>query len=511
MPQYFQNDLPLVPVDKDALQNTLNELTEAIQRGFTLINANSPPPDIGNNQAFGSIYTGDLGVAIMAIRIIHQVQYLSTDRASPETLTSEAQKIANIRVNPHAPLLEPRDLERPSPLGSKSLGAIIVRILAALAKLPSHLGTGSHQLDMRDIASLCDVASFACEQTFVLGNDEVLYGRAGLLQAILKIRAMPLDQETISKFLPLFEKIPNIVNAIIQAGKIGATDFINRYGEEEAMPLMWPWHDKYYIGAIHGSCGILSVLLSCTPEELGRDQLEDHHPIIAETINALCELCIENKGHLPSSLPQHPSPRSPLVQICHGTPGLLILLSHARSDAFFASNYWDPIWDQAISRGTNIVWKQGLLFKGGGLCHGMAGNAWPFLILHDAFAYGPQGTAKERLLFEERLSLFDLPRHQPDAKRLLSQAITLLLHARKSRPFNTHTYEEGRRYRMPDAPYSLFEGLAGTICAWAEACVTISAFLRKMEHDESPVENAHASEQAIVQARSHELGFPSLT
>lgn len=28
-------------------------------------------------------------------------------------------------------------------------------------------------------------------------------------------------------------------------------------------------------------------------------------------------------------------------------------------------------------------------------------------------------------------------------------------------------------YRTPDHPYSLFEGLSGTICAWLDACVLI--------------------------------------
>lgn len=61
MPQYFKNDLCLVPIDKESLQNTLTELREAIVRAFALLKANSPAPDINDTKAFGSLYTGDNG------------------------------------------------------------------------------------------------------------------------------------------------------------------------------------------------------------------------------------------------------------------------------------------------------------------------------------------------------------------------------------------------------------------------------------------------------------------
>ena len=101
MPQYFKNDLCLVPIDKASLQNTLTELREAIVRAFALLKANSPTPDINDTKAFGSLYTGDngthkprwptsylsnwlnlsgcqtIGIAVMATRIAIQAKYLS--------------------------------------------------------------------------------------------------------------------------------------------------------------------------------------------------------------------------------------------------------------------------------------------------------------------------------------------------------------------------------------------------------------------------------------------------
>ena len=62
---------------------------------------------------------------------------------------------------------------------------------------------------------------------------------------------------------------------------------------------------------------------------------------------------------------------------------------------------------------------------------------------------------------------------------------------------------------MPDTPYSLFEGLAGTVTAWAEACVVVLARLREMELRER---NASITDDTeFLDLRSHELGFPGFS
>lgn len=90
----------------------------------------------------------------------------------------------------------------------------------------------------------------------------------------------------------------------------------------------------------------------------------------------------------------------------------------------------------------------------------------------------------------------------------LSRGLTFLLQARETQPFNRHHIGNGGHYRMPDTPYSLFEGLAGTITAWAEACVVLSARLREMEVVEK---NATITDKAFRELRSHELGFPGFS
>jgi hypothetical protein len=51
---------------------------------------------------------------------------------------------------------------------------------------------------------------------------------------------------------------------------------------------------------------------------------------------------------------------------------------------------------QAAEGAANLVWEQGLLKKGVGLCHGIAGNAYLFLALHRV-------TCKEKYLYRARV------------------------------------------------------------------------------------------------------------
>lgn len=93
------------------------------------------------------------------------------------------------------------------------------------------------------------------------GATEVLYGRAGLLWAILNLRQLlsNLDAETTKmprlrslSTLISSQVVRELVDGLISAGKKGKVKFEEQYGED-GMPLMWEWHDKFYLGAIHGT------------------------------------------------------------------------------------------------------------------------------------------------------------------------------------------------------------------------------------------------------------------
>lgn len=68
------------------------------------------------------------------------------------------------------------------------------------------------------------------------------------------------------------------------------------------------------------------------------------------------------------------APRKPLVQDCHGSPGIICRLAATRSA---------PL--QALLREAGeLVWQAGPLVKRPGLCHGTDGNGFAFLKLHTA-------------------------------------------------------------------------------------------------------------------------------
>jgi lantibiotic modifying enzyme len=57
------------------------------------------------------------------------------------------------------------------------------------------------------------------------------------------------------------------------------------------------------------------------------------------------------------------------VQWCHGAPGIVATL-------------WDVAPEDLLVAGGELTWEAGPLVKGGGLCHGTAGNGYAFLKLH---------------------------------------------------------------------------------------------------------------------------------
>lgn len=199
------------------------------------------------------------------------------------------------------------------------------------------------------------------------------------------------------------------------------------------------------------------ILLQCPA-----DEIKDHISLIADTVTEICKIVITNNGQLPLSIPTYPSHNdreSPLVQICHGAPGHLLLMSILQDRRSPCYAFWQPSWTESSRLATRVIWQQGLLSKGGSLCHGIAGNAWPWLV------YG------RNILISNGSTV--------ESDEMLSLALAFLLEARFTRPFTN-----SEKYRLPDVPLSMFEGLAGTICAWSEACIVIKMRLQEMNTNE---------------------------
>ncbi|PWY76249.1 lanthionine synthetase C family protein [Aspergillus heteromorphus CBS 117.55] len=511
LPQFYQNNLSPVSITKESLEKTLKELQIAVNHGAGLLQEGCrPQKDWGKTYNTG-LYVGFPGIALAFLRLDHQVKTLSN---SDVGLPLDFRNLANERILSHGPDV-PLLPERVSPFGSHSvLVGPFMRLLAA-----AQSGGSISEVDIECLRNVVQVAltnsHLLPHGDRMMGTDEVLNGRAGLLWAVLSVRAHEYDEQARELLAPIFDYVPKLIDAIITGGLEGRKDYTKKHGEKNALPLMWHWDDdRYYIGAVHGACGIIASLLACDPGELNDSASRNYLPLIAETITDLCKICIAHNGHLPTSIPDRgPSSRrsSPLVQICHGSPGMLALMACARRNSPLTSDYWQPEWDLAIRLASERVWEEGLLSKGGGVCHGITGNAWPLLLLHDSFQYDDKEMQVAKRNYMERTQTTD-PRsieHGLTGDFFLSKALSFMLQARETPPY----YNSANIYRLPDHPFSLAEGLAGTLCAWADTCVAIQMRLQSMSlHEARPNCSSSSSmaEPAFQGPGTLHLGIPTL-
>ncbi|KAF9892734.1 hypothetical protein FE257_001136 [Aspergillus nanangensis] len=503
-PQYYQNTLEPVPIDKIHLESALNQLQVAVHRGADLVQHGVPPP---TEWDIAGVYYGITGVALAFLRLAHQATAL-TDENTP--LSMGFHQLAKDRILPHGPDLPVR-ADRLSPSGSPTpLAGVVPRILEA--------GAVGGTISSDDVKVLRETVNLALQNAHLvphgehmMGADEPLYGRAGLLLTLVNIRAHSFDQEAQAWLDPIFDSIPLLVDAIITSGREGHRHYIQRHDAKDAPPLMWSWMEGYYgLGAVHGMCGILAALLACRPEEVNDSPARNYLPWIAGTISALCKICVDNNGHLPMSIPSRPASsnrESPLVQMCHGSPGILLLMADVMRNKYLIADYWEPRWEDAIRLSSDRIWEQGLLSKGGGLCHGITGNAWPLLYAHDALEYEAEAiqSAKSKYMKRSQTNGGEITGLTSDI--LLSRGLALMLHARETPPYRASPKSTSNIYRMPDRPFGLTEGLSGTICAWAETCIVIQSRLRKMELDDK---RPFQDDAAFQKLQHLMLGFPSV-
>jgi len=141
---------------------------------------------------------------------------------------------------------------------------------------------------------------------------------------------------------------------------------------------VWIWkQDLYgkisqYMGAGHGFAGNVFPVLR------GARWLDDSvvAAFEARTIETL-EVCAKREPGLMHWDPQFDPvsmgyPPRPMLQDCHGAPGIICRLAGTRSAPLRAM----------LIEGGELVWQAGPLVKRPGLCHGTDGNGFAFLKLH---------------------------------------------------------------------------------------------------------------------------------
>ncbi|XP_061442582.1 lanC-like protein 2 [Rhineura floridana] len=232
--------------------------------------------------------------------------------------------------------------------------------------------------------------------------DELLYGRAGYLYALLYLNT-EIGPETVPQSV-----IKEVVDSIIESGR----NFSREERKTERCPLLYQWHRKQYVGAAHGVSGIYYVLLQ-PAANVDQESLTE---LVKPSIDYVRHKKFRS-GNYPSSLSNE---TDRLVHWCHGAPGVIHMLMQAYQ-VFKEDKYLKDAMECS-----DVIWHRGLLRKGYGICHGTAGNGYSFLSLY----------------------------HLTQDKKYLYRACK----------FAEWCLEYGAHgCRIPDRPYSLFEGMAGAI------------------------------------------------
>ena len=351
----------------------------------------------------GTLYTGSLGLAYLSFEMAHfmpkEKAYCLQDAKTSVELFLETERSERQRVT----LLEG------TWVGAKCL-------LAAICYNLNDDDNDNKKQANYYAMEVIEKLGHACSQ---LDEDEcdVLYGRAGALQAIWFLRRQ-LEDPSLGESLAVRLSKEILKEGILQAKKA------HSYTK---LPLIWQWHDKPYLGAAHGVVGILHTLLQLREEEWQR--IEEKNGLfqirtkIQETIEAIARDCCFPSGNLHSSLGSNGGDL--LVQWCHGSTGHCMLLLKAA--AVFQN---DSLKEQAKAIAEQVIWPRGLLTKGVGLCHGISGNALVFLTLAKT-----SNNSNDRDYWQ--LLAIHFARFAADHLSELEQ--------------------------VPDRPYSLYEGLGGFI------------------------------------------------
>ena len=193
-------------------------------------------------------------------------------------------------------------------------------------------------------------------------EDEVLYGNAGYLYALLRLYLS--DKEG-------FDCREMILKVVGELKKEGL-----RNNKKGMLSYTFPRRKgKFYLGGAHGLIGILYMLMRAV--QILPELKEDGG--LMKALEASCVFMAElqyHSGNFPSS---YGSTSDRLVHFCHGANGAIPFLIECHK------LFQDESYLIRAEKAAKCIWQRGILKKGNGLCHGITGNAYHFLSLYVHF------------------------------------------------------------------------------------------------------------------------------
>lgn len=385
-PRYFKNALldsqegQVPTISEDEVKAAIVKILESIDSN---IDASESSDDSG-------LYVGTSGIAYMFYYLAKQPQFSQYSQSylyKAETyLTKSLEAIRTVSV--------------------EDLGAFLVGNCGVNAVASAYYNyIGNNDLASTYRRAYYTGANALKEKAFdKRGADELFVGRAGFVAG-----ALWMAKETNTDFHK--KDVYDLCDCMVQSGR----DLSQKWAHRS--PLMYQYYNVSYVGAAHGLSSILQVLMS-VPGYLENRPQESID--VKGSVDYLLSLQ-DPEGNFPSETTEHRS-QNELVHWCHGAPGVIYTMAKAYL-VFKEEQYLKSCHDAA-----NHIWRKGLLKKGPGICHGVAGNAYAFLLMY-------------RLTGDSQW----LNKAASFAKFMQSD-------------------EFKKNARVPDCPYSLYEGIAGTAC-----------------------------------------------
>ncbi|CAH0559452.1 unnamed protein product [Brassicogethes aeneus] len=393
-PDYNVNSDGIPDVPREELKLKVNEIINRIVDKVQAIEKN----------AGDGLYLGTAGISYMYYHLSKNIIF----REEQTDLLGEAVKFLKPAIN-----VATYNTRHPADLPSFVLGNC--GIYAVSAAIYEALGDSNTS---KLFVQLYQETGRVCREPKFLncGSDELFVGRAGYVLGALWLSKVT---KTELKLADLSE----ICSAMVTSGRAYAKQM------KSPCPLMYSYYQIEYLGAAHGISSILQALMS-VPGFL------DAHPDVKDDVRSCVDYVLglqTSEGNFPAATDEI-GLGADLVHWCHGAGGIVYMMAKAYL-TFNDTNYLDSC--KLISE---LIWSKGLLKKGPGICHGVAGNGYVFLLLY-------------------RLTM---------NVKYLHRAICFY------RFMETEQFKKDSR--VPDYPYSLYEGLAGAACYLADLGDPMGAF-----------------------------------
>ena len=189
-------------------------------------------------------------------------------------------------------------------------------------------------------------------------EDELLYGTAGYLYSLLLVH-----QHCVNMQNELKDVLISTAKTLIEHGKV----YMKKLKCNECLLFPFPKGRQYslYTGAAHGIIGVVYQIL-CVYYLYKEPFTNEDITLLRKSVDFIISIQFDS-GNIPSSID---GDKDDKIHFCHGPVGAVHLF--ALSYHLFNDNKYKT----ALLKCEKPMWERGILLKGNGVCHGIAGTVY---------------------------------------------------------------------------------------------------------------------------------------